>query len=254
MDPALPIPAAGEWSQIREGIYGSYVGEVGTWTDSRGCTSSLALNTQYVTDVNANESWYGWGVKIPGVHWYYYMGGPGADPSYSGTANEAYTWGEQQAALAFTEIEYTLNSQGVVSDSSYTQLIFADVEPDISWQDITNCSYQNLGALPAGLAYQTWIGFCNYLIAIYEESYPFIGGTYSASGWFNPIVSSSANPGFSWTYESDNPGPTPDPVAFTQSGQGSAQWFGGYTSGDEVAWQWTQNGGDYDQWDTGNVP
>jgi hypothetical protein len=40
------------------GIYGSYVGEVGTWTDSRGCTSSLALNTQYVTDVNANESWY----------------------------------------------------------------------------------------------------------------------------------------------------------------------------------------------------
>ena len=238
------------------GIYGAYLGELSTYTDYLGCTSGSALNAGDISQVNQDEPWPGWGITIPGVMWYYYLGGPGADPNYNGTTSEAFAWGQSQGYAAAVALEQ-VDQAGNGSDTTYDQLIFADVEPDPSWQYVLTgaCSATISGTLPPGLAYQTYEGFLQYILDLYlNDGWPVLEGTYSAPAWFNPIIGSSVDPAWSWTYESSNGVVTPDPVGFTQSGYGSAQWFGAYSSAEEVAWQWDQSGGDYDQWDTGNVP
>lgn len=66
------------------GIYGGYVGEVGTWTNWQGCTTGRALNDTAINEANADEPWPGWGIPIPGVAFYWFTAGPGADPNYNG--------------------------------------------------------------------------------------------------------------------------------------------------------------------------
>lgn len=103
------------------GIYGGYVGEVGTWTNWQGCTSGRALNYTAINQANADEAWYGWDIPIPGVSFYFYAAGPGADPNYNGTYSEAYSWGQAQAARAIWAYYNTLG--GHVTDSTWPFII-----------------------------------------------------------------------------------------------------------------------------------
>jgi hypothetical protein len=63
-----------------------------------GCGKVVVWSAANSTQVNANHArHYGTGV-------YWFMGGPGVDPHYNGTATEASVWGASQAARTIYDI------------------------------------------------------------------------------------------------------------------------------------------------------
>ena len=82
------------------GPYGGYIGMTGNWAHYVGCGKIVVWSATNAAQANANYAkHYGVGT---GVYWF--MGGPGVDPHYNGTASEAYAWGASQAArkMSFT--------------------------------------------------------------------------------------------------------------------------------------------------------
>lgn len=239
------------------GIYGGYVGEVGTWTNWQQCTSGRALNDPAISQANADEAWYGWGIPIPGVAFYWFAAGPGADPNYNGTYSEAYDWGAAQAERALWAYHNTLG--GYVTDSTWP-FMFMDIERQNlngynGWDEfVDSCgNVTSWNAIPYNVDRGTVDGFIDNIAGT-----GFWGGIYSAPAMWNFTFGTGSDGSipyyYQWTYETSTDAVTPDPVAFCQSGYGCAQWFGGVASGYEIGWQWNQNGGDWDQWDVNNFP
>ena len=64
------------------GTYGGYIGMTGNWANLAGCHKIVVWSAANAAQANANyAAHYGVGT---GVYWF--MGGPGVDPHYNGTA------------------------------------------------------------------------------------------------------------------------------------------------------------------------
>jgi hypothetical protein len=66
------------------GFYGGYIGMTGNWAYWLGCKGSfIAYSAANAAQAHTNYTEYGKGI---GVGAYWFMGGPGVDPHYNGTA------------------------------------------------------------------------------------------------------------------------------------------------------------------------
>ena len=248
------------------GGYGGYMGMAGNWARRAGCHTGnfVAWSSANSAQANTNYSKYGTGVGT-GVYWY--MGGPGVDPHYNGTAAEASAWGAQQAAWTLADIK----SLGVVK----YPVIWADIElpgiepaPDNGWNAVYTgpCSWHVAhNGIPASIDRADFNGFASYITG--HSSYKV--GVYSSPGVWTSIFgtgTASRIPNtYEWTY-------TPETKTVTASsapwgwclsrGRGPcATFFGGQTSGSPYAlmWQWSGGGGvrngygDFDQIDVARM-
>lgn len=230
------------------GTYGGYFGEVDTYTDQHRCSSGRAVNWTDVNDANANHQAdaSSQNPDTMGTALYYYMGGPGADPSYNGSTTEAYNWGKSQAVNAWSRWQHQGPALG-------TPLIFMDIEQQYhdGWNDVTrgNCQKTIYSyGIPTAVDRATVNGFWDYIY----YSTPAYPGVYSDASMWNYTFGSNGNiPNtYEWTFEGDTSSSN-GVYAWCYYGT-CAQWFGG--SGRPVAWQWsidTTNGyrGDFDQID-----
>ena len=86
------------------GAYGGYIGMTGNWAYWLGCTGAehfLAFSATDNAQAHTDYVTYHRGVGS-GAYWF--MGGPGVDPSYNGSTTEASAWGARQAARALSDI------------------------------------------------------------------------------------------------------------------------------------------------------
>src|SRR5271165_4758606 len=82
-----PVPVSGSAPYRAPGIggaYGGYVGMAGSWSYWLGCHGGfLAWSSANSAQADTNYAKYGQGI---GTAVYWFMGGPGVDPGYDGTA------------------------------------------------------------------------------------------------------------------------------------------------------------------------
>ncbi len=238
------------------GLFAGYVGELGTWTNWLGCTRGYGLNHADVSRVNADEA-YG---PIPGVFFYWFAAGPGADPSFDGSRAEAYRWGVRQAERA--RADYTsLTAHGITTATSYIPLLFMDIEGQPlpgygnGWNEVVDrCGHiTHQRVIAAAVDRSTFNGFTDYL----HTATIFHPGVYSTPSYWNQTFGAGAPARvpntYQWTPVTSTGAVLPRPVAFSQGPQ-RATWFGDVRLDRRAGWQWNQSGGDYDQWSTANLP
>jgi hypothetical protein len=244
----------GDCANGTHGIYGEYIGELGSWLNWRGCTDSglnwVQANYNMATD---NLIRYHTGL---GAAAYWFAAGPGRDPEYNGTTAEAMIWGQRQA-------EQFLDSSGVFLNFEY---VFLDIEnngsaPDGNgWNTVWNSpcsSHVKAEYIAPAVDYATYQGFARFI----DSHSPYRVGVYSSGGnwygsWngiFSPVRLSHAA---EWTFTNEQ-SQLQFPSGFSDSGA-SAGWFGGERSACDLLWQWSGgngvlNGyGDFDQADLAN--
>jgi hypothetical protein len=240
------------------GGYGGYMGMAGNWARQEGCKTGnfLAWSSANSAQANLNYTKYHIGVGT-GVYWY--MGGPGVDPHWNGTAAEAAKWGAQQAAWALAAMKSLHVTYPVV---------WADIEEpgilpalDNGWNKVytSPCSgvvrYLHTPANNDRAEFNAFaayiVGHSAYKVGVYS-SYPIwtnIFGTGTASQIPNT---------YEWTYLPESSHLSYAPSGWClQHSAGCAQFFGGQTSASKYAlmWQWSGGGGitngvgDFDQID-----
>jgi hypothetical protein len=247
-------PVKGDCSST-DGPYGEYIGEMGSYENWQGCTTSGLAWVQTNYDMaNDNITEYGVGIGAAG---YWFAAGPGRDPNYNGTTSEAMTWGEEQAAQAISQVS------GLLFDFRY---IFMDIEnngtpPDENgWNTVWNgpCG-NNVQAeyVAPDVDYATYLGFTNYI----DDNSPYSAGVYSAGGtsygsWSGIFANEPITSAAEWTFTSEQ-SQLSFPAGFSASGS-SPSWFAGAPAACDLAWQWSGgdgvlNGyGDFDQVDAAN--
>ena len=260
---SLPITITGTPYQEPRigGRYGGYIGMTGSWAYWLGCKGGfVAWSAANAAEANANYTNYGVGVGL-GVYWF--MGGPGVDPSYNGSTTEAYAWGQRQAARA-------------VSDANKLpvkyRVLFMDVElpgvapaHDNGWNAVytSPCSgVVRASYIPASVDRADFNGFFDY-----EKAHGYTPGVYSEPGiWasiFGTGIYSMIGNTDEWTYEPETTNFSEAPVGWCLRGTSTcASFFGGVTrsSPHALVWQWSGGGGvsngvgDFDQIDASTVP
>jgi len=259
----VPVPGNAPYSMPHlGGAYGGYIGMTGNWANLAGCHKIVVWSAVNSAQANTNYLTYHKGIGT-GVYWF--MGGPGVDPHYTGTASEAYAWGQQQAARTLYDISHVHVTYPVV---------FMDVEipgnapnytpaPDNGWNTVytSACSGRvKRYHIPASVDRAVVNGFAAYLTA--HSHYK--TGVYSAPDVWTSIFgtgTASLIPNtYEWTYEPETASLSNAPVGWCLNhGTGAcAQFFGGQTraSAHAVMWQWSGGGGvrngfgDFDQIDS----
>ncbi len=247
------------------GSYGGYIGMTGNWATWIGCGDKIAWSAANSQQANTNFTSYHMGIGT-GVYWF--MGGPGVDPHYNGTAGEAYAWGQQQAARTLSDITRVHVTYPVV---------FMDVElpgsapgispaPDNGWNAVytSPCSGRVKTAnIAPGIDRADFNGFFDYLTS--HSSYT--PGVYSSPAvWadiFGTGSASSIRHTHEWTYTADTSSLAHPPAGWCLTGTTTcAQFFGGVSSASPqaVMWQWSGGGGtyngygDFDQIDANRTP
>ncbi|HTX26592.1 MAG TPA: DUF4232 domain-containing protein [Streptosporangiaceae bacterium] len=242
-------PVNGDCSST-DGPYGEYVGELGSYENWQGCTTSgLAWDQGNYNMANDNIVQYGVGIGAAG---YWFAAGPGRDPKYNGTASEAMTWGEEQAEAAVSEIS------GLFFNFRY---IFMDIEnngvaPDENgWNTVWNgpCG-NNVQAeyVAPNVDYATYLGFVTYI----DNNSPYSAGVYSAGGssyasWSGIFGSEAITGAAEWTFTTEQ-AQLSFPAGFSASGA-SPSWFASAPAACDLMWQWSggdgvlNNYGDFDQ-------
>jgi hypothetical protein len=249
------------------GYYGGYLGMAGNWAVLAGCHKIVVWSSANSTQANTNHATYHKGIGT-GVYWF--MGGPGVDPHYNGTASEAYAWGARQAARALAHAA-TLHVTYPV--------VFADIEipgnapsytpaPDNGWNSVYTAPCSGVvrtSFVPAGVDRAVLNGFAAYLTG--HSSYK--AGVYSAPDIWRQIFgtgsAASLTNTYEWTYESFTGSLAHPPAGWCLTGSASAtcaRFFGGIGSGSKYAlmWQWSGGGGsfngvgDFDQIDANRTP
>lgn len=239
------------------GDYGGYLGMIGNWASWQGCAGGfIAWSATNSQQADTNYADYGIGIGTGG---YWFMGGPGVDPSYNGTTGEAYDWGARQAAEALNE--------ATVRKISYPMIIL-DVElpgikpaTDNGWNSVytsacsgsTKATYVDPSVDRADVD-----GFRNY-VAAYSN---YTTGVYSAPAVWQSIFgtgsASTISGAAEWTYEPETASLGSAPSGWCLRGTSTcAEFFGGVTSSSPGAlmWQWSGGGGvrnaygDFDQID-----
>ena len=252
-----PISISGNPYEEPKGLgrYGGYIGMTGSWSYWLGCKGGfLAWSSANSAEANAN---YAQGLGIgTGVYWF--MGGPGVDPSYNGTTSEAYAWGQRQAARAVADA----NGQAVKYRVLFMDIELPGVAPaaDNGWNSVRTspCSATKKATyVPASVDRADFNGFWDY-----ESAHGYTPGVYSDAGVWASIFgtgSASSIPGTDeWTYEPETTNFSAAPVGWCLKGTSScATFFGGVTrsSPHALMWQWSGGGGlsngigDFDQID-----
>jgi hypothetical protein len=242
------------------GAYGGYIGMTGNWAYWLGCSGKehfIAFSPANAAQAHTSYVTYHRGV---GVGAYWFMGGPGVDPRYNGTAAEASAWGARQAARALADI---------ANGAFDYKVVWMDVElpgigpaPDNGWNSVytSPCSgVVKQSSVPVPLDRADFNGFAAYVAA--HSAYK--AGVYSSAGIWTSIFgtgSAASIPGtYEWTYEPEttNFGSAPYGWCLNHGRGPCAQFFGGQTSSSRYAlmWQWSGGGGvsngvgDFDQID-----
>jgi Protein of unknown function (DUF4232) len=237
------------------GPYGDYMGEVGSFMNWQGCTTSglawVQANYNMATD-NVVDFHTGLGAAA-----YWFAAGPGRDPHYNGTAAEATKWGEEQGQQALASLG------GKVFDFRY---IFMDIEnngvpPDEDgWNTVWNGPCGNTvkaGYIPANIDFATWAGFANYI----DNHSAYLAGVYSAGGisygsWIGIFGNERLSNTAEWTFTNEQSGLN-FPSGFSDS-NASPQWYSSEPAACHLLWQWSGgdgviNGyGDFDVAETAN--
>jgi hypothetical protein len=243
------------------GSYGGYIGMAGSWArwlDCRGAFTAWSKVNSAQADRNFTRYHRGIGT---GAYWF--MGGPGVDPHYDGTAREAKSWGARQAARALADTRGLPASQRV-----RYPVLFMDIElpgiapaPDNGWTAVytSPCSgvVRHRGVRPA-VNRADFNGFWGYVHA--HSSYK--PGVYSARSIWRTIFgtggASRIKNTFEWTYEPETSELSHAPTGWCYRGiSGCAQFFGGIgrSSSHALMWQFSGGGGvrnglgDFDQID-----
>jgi Protein of unknown function (DUF4232) len=237
------------------GPYGDYMGEVGSFMNWQGCTTSglawVQANYNMATD-NVVDFHTGLGAAA-----YWFAAGPGRDPHYNGTTAEATKWGEEQGQAALADLG------GKVFDFRY---IFMDIEnngvpPDEDgWNTVWNgpCGGTvRAGYIPANIDFATWAGFANYI----DNHSAYLAGVYSAGGisygsWVGIFGNERLRYTAEWTFTNEQ-SELNFPGGFSDS-NASPQWFSSEPAACDLLWQWSGgdgviNGyGDFDVAETAN--
>ncbi len=229
------------------GSYGGYMGEVGGWERWLGCSSFLAWSGSDAAAANVNRSRYRVGVGTGG---YWFMGGPGIDPHYDGSAREARAWGSRQAARALSDI------RGLPAEQRITYpVLWMDIElpkispaPDNGWTSVytSPCSGAvRRHGIPPSVNRAEVDGFSGYLRA-HTSSLP---GVYSSPGNWRTIFGTGADSVISgtyeWTYRPETAHLRQAPAGWCLrvSGSHCAEFFGGVNSTSPYALMWQFSGG-----------
>jgi hypothetical protein len=240
------------------GDYSGYIGMAGNWARTEGCTTGnfLAWSSTDSARANTNYTKYHVGVGT-GVYWY--MGGPGVDPHWNGTASEASKWGAAQAADALAAMKKLPVTYPVV----WADIETPGIEPalDNGWNSVYSspCSERVVqGSIPANVDRAEFNGFADYITA--HSKYK-VGVYSSNSVWtsiFGTGTASRIPNTYEWTYLPETSHLSEAPDGWCLRGVSTcAQWFGGQYSSSKYAlmWQWSGGGGvtngygDFDQID-----
>ena len=245
----------GDCGNGTHGIYGEYIGEVGSWLNWRGCTDS-GLNWVQANYNMANDNLVRYHTGL-GAAAYWFAAGPGRDPQYNGTTAEARIWGQRQAE------QFLSDSSGLFFGFRY---VFMDIEnnglpPDGNgWNTVWNSPCGNrirAGYIAPAVDYATYLGFASYI----DSHSPYRVAVYSAGGpgygsWTGIFGGELLTHTAEWTYTSEQ-AELRFPSGFSDSGA-RADWFAGEPAGCHLLWQWSGgdgvlNGyGDLDQADAAN--
>jgi len=248
------------------GAYGGYLGMTGNWANLEDCHKIVVWSAANSAQANADYSLH-LGIGTGG---YYFMGGPGVDPHYNGTATEAYAWGEVQAGRALADTAKLPVTYPVVFDDVEIPGGPSDYTParDNGWNSVyaSPCSsVVKSGFVAASLDRADVNGFAAYVTA--HSAYQV--GVYSAPDiWasiFGTGSEASLTSTYEWTYESFTSSLAHRAAGWCLTGSASstcARFFGGITSGSRYAlmWQWSGGGGssngvgDLDQIDGNRTP
>jgi hypothetical protein len=262
-----PVPISGNapYQTVSVGgSYGGYVGMAGNWARWQGCTTGnfLAWSGTNSRQATANATRYDAGI---GTAVYWYMGGPGVDPHWTGSTGEAGRWGAEQAAEAIADA----NAEHATYPVLFMDIEMPGIKPalDNGWQDVytSPCSgtvRPGQSVTPA-LARAEFNGFAAYLTA--HSRYR--AGVYSDPAIWQQIfgtgTASQIPHIYEWTYEPETASlkAAPHGWCLTGSGNECAQFFGGVSGSSPYAvmWQWSGGGGisnsigDFDQIDAATV-
>jgi hypothetical protein len=240
------------------GAYGGYIGMTGNWAYWLGCGGqehfiafSATDNAQAHTDYTTYHTGVGSGA-------YWFMGGPGVDPSYNGSAAEASAWGARQAARALAD---------AAGEKVTYPVLFMDIEipgvapaSDNGWNSVYTSPCSGVvkhSGIPAAVDRADFNGFWGYVKA-HSKYAP---GVYSAAGIWASIFGTGSAASIphtdEWTYLPETASLSNAPTGWCLKSGGCAQFFGGVTSASPNAlmWQWSGGGGirnalgDFDQID-----
>ena len=134
----------------------------GSWSYWLGCHGGfLAWSSANSAQADTNYTKYGQGI---GTAVYWFMGGPGVDPGYNGTAAEAAAWGARQAARTLANMAKEHVTYPVV----FMDIELPGVAPafDNGWEDVytSPCSGQvKQRGMPVALDRADFNGFWSYI-------------------------------------------------------------------------------------------
>jgi hypothetical protein len=263
----IPVTGSAPYSMPRlGGAYGGYIGMTGNWAYWLGCSGQehfIAYSAANAAQAHTNFVTYHKGIGR-GAYWF--MGGPGVDPHWNGTAAEAYRWGAQQAARALIDIA---SGGGIDYPVVWMDIEIPGIGPatDNGWNTVytSPCSgVVRQQHILASIDRADFNGFFDYITA-HSKYKP---GVYSAVPVWNSVFGSTSaspgNPGYiphtlEWTYEPETASLANAPYGWCLNhGSGAcAQFFGGVSrsAGNALMWQWSGGGGvrngvgDFDQID-----
>ena len=182
------------------GAYGGYIGMTGNWAYWQGCKGGfIAFSAANAAQAHINFTQYHLGV---GDGSYWFMGGPGVDPHYNGTAAEASAWGAPQAARALSDIANGPFDYKVV----WMDVELPGIKPaaDNGWNSVYTSSCSGVvkqGYVPTSLDRADFNGFANYVTA--HSSYKV--GVYSTPSVWTSIFGTGTDSlipnTYEWTYE-----------------------------------------------------
>jgi hypothetical protein len=255
----VTVPGSAPYSMpYLGGAYGGYIGMTGNWAYWLGCQGGfIAFSATNAKQAYINYTQYHKGIG-DGVYWF--MGGPGVDPHYTGTTAEATAWGARQAARALSDIANGHINYHVV----WADIEFPGIKPalDNGWNNVYTSPCSGVikhAGIPAAVDRAEFNGFANYITA--HSHYKV--GVYSSPGVWTSIFgtgSASLIPNtYEWTYQPETSSLAKAPYGWCLNhGSGAcAQFFGGQTNASSHAlmWQWSGGGGirngvgDFDQID-----
>ena len=247
-------PVNGDCS-VTDGPYGEYMGELGSYENWQGCTTSgLAWVQSNYNMANDNITEYGEGIGAAG---YWFAAGPGRDPHYNGTTAEATAWGQEQAEQAISQVSSLFFN---------FRYIFMDIEnngtpPDGNgWNTVWNGPCGNNAKaeyVAPNVDYATFQGFANYI----DNNSPYSAGVYSAGGtgyssWTGIFGSEPITGTAEWTFTTEQ-SQLSFPAGFTAS-SASPSWFANAPAACDLVWQWSggdgvlNNYGDFNQVEVAN--
>jgi hypothetical protein len=256
---SLPVTVSGAAPYREPGIggaYGGYIGMAGSWSYWLGCPGGfLAWSAANSAQADVNYTTYGLGIGT-GVYWF--MGGPGVDPNYTGTSAEASAWGARQAAQTLADMA----SEHVTYPVVFMDIELPMVRPayDNGWNDVYTSACSGVvkhAGIPSSLDRADFNGFWNYITA--HSKYKV--GVYSDPAIWTQIFgtgsASSIPHTYEWTYQPETASLSGQPTGWCLKSGGCAEFFGGVTSASSYAlmWQWSGGGGvrnaigDFDQID-----